>query len=79
MTEPKIPFANPADESAAEPTSEARHSWQTAGRNAARAELDWVPGTKLDWAECLPFPQVRGVEVAPGPDHPFPGVGAGEP
>lgn len=63
MTEPEIPFAN-----------DARHSWHTADGNASGAEIDWIPGTKLDWAECLPFRQVRGVDVAIGPDHPFPGA-----
>jgi hypothetical protein len=35
---------------------DAPHSWDPAGRN--------VPAAKLDWTECLPFRQVRGVEVS---------------
>lgn len=82
MIEPEIPFATPPagpsseDGLTAQATSEALHSWHTAGRSESGAELDWIPGTKLDWTECLPFRQVRGMEVASGPDHPFPGADA---
>ncbi len=52
---------------------EASHSWDPAGRN--------VPAAKLDWTECLPFAQVRGVDVAldpdrQDPDRTLPGSGA---
>jgi hypothetical protein len=39
---------------------DAPHSWDYAGRN--------VPAAKLDWTECLPFRQVRGVDLSPGRD-----------
>ena len=61
MTEPET-LLDPAPETAAE-TQEAPHSWDPAGRK--------IPAAKLDWAECLPFRQVRGIEVAPDPEHPF--------
>jgi hypothetical protein len=76
MTEAEIHYANPTAEAAEKAMPEALHSWHAAGRNAPGAETDWIPGTKLDWAECLPFRQVRGVDVAIGPDHPFPGATA---
>jgi hypothetical protein len=40
-------------------TPEAPNSWDPAGRN--------VPAAKLDWTECLPFRQVRGVDVSQDP------------
>ena len=46
-------------------TPEAPHSWDRAGRN--------LPAAKLDWTECLPFHQVRGVEIAPDTNRLFPG------
>jgi len=42
-------------------STEAPHSWDPAGRN--------VPAAKLDWTECLPFQQVRGMEVTPDPER----------
>jgi hypothetical protein len=40
---------------------DAPHSWDPSGRN--------VPAAKLDWVECLPFRQVRGVEVNLDPER----------
>ncbi|MBW8888597.1 MAG: hypothetical protein JF616_12645 [Fibrobacteres bacterium] len=72
MTKPEI---SPKIEGARGPVltevAEAPHSWDPAGRN--------VPATKLDWTECLPFAQVRGLEVAPDrPDRALPGPGDSE-
>jgi hypothetical protein len=64
MTEPEFLLETAAGEPAME-TSEAPHSWDPSGRNA--------PATKLDWTECLPFRQVRGVEVASDPERPLQG------
>jgi hypothetical protein len=41
---------------------DAPNSWDPAGRN--------VPAAKLAWTECLPFRQVRGVEVSLESDRP---------
>jgi len=65
MTKPEIlPETSSARQPIPGETPEAPHSWDPAGRK--------LPAAKLDWTECLPFHQVRGVVVAPDPER-YPG------
>jgi hypothetical protein len=72
MTEPEIlPEIDSKREPGLAGSAEAPHSWDPAGRD--------VPAAKLDWTECLPFRQVRGMDVVLGAERqPFGAGGAGE-
>ena len=72
MTEAEYLLETVAGNGAPADPPEAPHSWDPAGRN--------VPAAKLAWTECLPFRQVRGVEVSleaessPGERGPIPEI-----
>ena len=62
MTEPET-IAETAPGLPGAEIPEAPHSWDPAGRD--------VPAAKMDWLECLPFRQVRGMDVAFDRDRPY--------